>query len=121
MRPIVIQGSESIAATSEVANVLTDTRIVQCPITGFLTLFLQSDGANPGEVTAEFKINSDEVLINSGVGYADRVPETDKDAYCRRVPVRAGDRLTLKMGNTTAGALNGIYRVLLEPVGRRMR
>jgi len=115
MRPVVLQGTTSIGATSTVDNVLADTRIVQCPINGILELYLNSTGAAPGEVTAQFLINSDEVLIESSVGYNDRMPETDKDGYVRRATVRTGDRLTLKGANTTAGALNFNWRVKLIP------
>lgn len=118
MRPIVLQDVENIAANATVDNVLTNTRIVQCPISGFATLYLQAAGASPGEVEAGFFVNSDEVLIQSGVGNADRMPETDKDAYFRRVRVRQGDRLTLRGANTTAGALNFYWRIQLDPYNR---
>ena len=116
MQPIVIQGSTSIAAGGSNPNVLSDTRIVQSPVTGRCSLFLQSNGGNPGEVTASFKVNSDEILVqDSVVGNSSRLPETDKDGYFRNVFVRSGDRLTLQGANGGAGAQNLYWRVVLQP------
>lgn len=115
MNQIVLQGSTSIPANSQVDNVLANTRIVQCPINGRATLYLQADGANPGEISASFFVNSDEVLILSAIGDAGRTPETDKDGYIRGTPVREGNRLTLRGVNSTAGALNLYWRMVLHP------
>lgn len=114
MRQIVLQGTTSIPANSQVDNVLTNTRIVQCPQNGALTLYLQGDGATPGEVEASFFVNSDEVLIQSSVGNGGRTPDMDKDGYVKRQPVRQGNRLTLRGVNTTAGALNLYWRVIIS-------
>ena len=114
MRQIILQGSTSIGANTQVDNVLADTRIVQCPINGRMTVYLQSSGANPGEVEASMYVNSDEVLIQSSIGADDRMPETDKDGYIKNNPVRQGNRLTLRGVNTTAGALNLYWRVVLH-------
>ena len=115
MNQIVLQGATSIPANSQVENVLTNTRIVQCPVNGRATLYLQADGANPGEITSSFFVNSDEVLILSSIGNAGRVPETDKDGYIRGTPVSKGDRLTLRGVNSTAGALNLYWRAVIHP------
>lgn len=113
MRPIILQKSVSIAANDTTENVLTNERIVQSPITGRLSLYMQSNGANPGEIKAAFFVNSDEVLIESDIGVEDRMPEQDKDGYFYGVSVRQGDRLTLRVTNTTAGALEFNYRTVL--------
>ena len=113
MSQIILQGVENIAAAGSTANVLTSTRIVQCPVNGYLSLFMNSDGAI-GEVNAEFKVNSNEILIDSPVGYDNRMPDVEKDGYVFNTPVRQGDRLTLAVRNTGAGANNFTYRIALS-------
>lgn len=115
MRPIVYQDQESLAAGATVNNLIQDNRLVQLPMSGFLSLAI--NGSATG-LRVTMIVGNDEVLTDSAVNFANRQIETDKDFLVTQIPCRAGERVTLKVTNPTAGALDTFYRVVLKP---RMR
>lgn len=110
-RPIVLQDTTALAATTPDENVLEKTRIVQMPRNGMVSLYICGDAIG---LRARFSIGENDVLLDSAVNFANRYPETDKDGMFFRVPARSGDRLTLYLNNPTAGALNAYWRVVVE-------
>lgn len=118
VRPIVYQDQQALAAGATVNNAIQDNRLVQAPLSGVLSLAI--NGSATG-LRVSFVVSSDEVVTESAVNFAARQIEDDKDFIIRGVPVRAGDRVTLKISNPTAGSLTAYYRVVLTPLRNQMR
>lgn len=114
-KPIVYQDEQSIGAGVTVNNAVQDNRLVQLPMNG--TLALAINGSATG-LRVTMVVGNDEVLTDSAVNSANRQIETDKDFIVTQIPVQAGQRVTLKVANPTAGALTAFYRLVLKP---RMR
>lgn len=111
MRSITFQDSQTIAIGATVQNLLQDSRLVQAPRSGRFTLFMNGSAAG---LRVQLIIGSDEVLIDSAVNAFNRFPQTDSDATVIGVPVQAGERITLKVSNPTAGALDVFFRAVLS-------
>lgn len=114
-RPIVYQDQTDLTAGQTINNVVESNRLVQLPRSGFLTVYL--NGSATG-MRASCVIGNDEVLTDSAVNGFNRQIEADKDFLVTRIPVMAGERVTLKISNPTAGTLTAFYRLVLKPVGR---
>lgn len=119
MQQLVLAGSVSVAANSSSTNVLTGSKLFPAPTDGSFKVELQSSGGAPGEVTAKFTIGTEDILDDVALGSDNRLPENDKDVFIRSAYIRAGKNPILIFSNTTAGALNGIYKITFTP--RRLR
>ena len=113
MRPIVFQENVSLAAGQTINNALEQSRLVQSPMDGFLSLAINGSAVG---LRVQMIVGSDEVVTDSAVNGFNRSIEEDKDFLLRRIGTRAGERVTLKISNPTAGALTADLRVLLRPV-----
>lgn len=113
MRPIVYQDQRTLAAGETVNNLVESNRLVQLPRNGWLSIAVNGSAAG---LRVSAVIGNDEVLTDSAVNAFNRQIETDKDFIVTRIPVRAGERVTLKASNPTAGGLDILWRIVLKPV-----
>lgn len=109
-RPIVYQDELSIGAGVTEPNVAKDNRLVQLPKSGRLGLAINGSAAG---LRVQLTVGSDEVVTDSAVNAFNRSIETDKDFLVRGIPVSAGERVTLRISNPTAGALTATWRLIL--------
>jgi len=112
-QPLVYQAEETVAANSTVENAIQNIRLVQPPRDGVLTFFCQGSATG---LKMTLLVDSDEVVLDSNIGFGNRYPEQDKDRIISGVYVRGGSRITLRFVNPTAGALTAFYRLNFKPV-----
>jgi hypothetical protein len=109
--PVIYQDERTLAAGETVNNVVEANRLVQLPRNGHLSLAV--NGSATG-LRVQMVVGSDEVITDSACNAFNRQIETDKDFMVRGIRVRAGQRVTLKISNPTAGSLTAYWRLVLK-------
>lgn len=110
-RSITLQDTTSVPANGQVPNILQETRLVQTPHSGLLTLWVNAAAAG---LRAQLLVGNDQVLIDSEMNTRNRLPVADEDWILMDVPCKKGDRITFSATNTTGAAVVLQWRVTLS-------
>lgn len=105
------QLSVSIAANTTNPSLFGQTRFEYASVNGFLNIYLNGSALG---LTARLIIGSNEVIESSQVNAQNRMPVVPDDLLFGGIQVRAGQRITLEVSNTTAGALTAFARLEME-------
>ncbi len=108
----VITGATSIAADSTSANLLAGDINEFLGRPSVVSLFVTAAAVG---IRAQLLVGKDVVIDDQQVSDANRFPQTPED-FLSRGGGLAGQRLTLRFRNTTAGALIVEWRVSIESV-----
>ncbi len=113
--PDVIQDSVSIAANAD-SDVLSDKINAVIPVDsrGGTVSFAFTGSATGLE--AEAYVGDRPAIERGGVSTANRMPRPPEDVVNANVPGYAGERVRLRVYNTTAGALTVFYRVSVTQI-----
>lgn len=105
------QLSASIAANSTNPSLFGSTRFEYAPDSGYLALF--TNGSALG-LTFRLLVGGNEIVETSEVNAQNRFPVIPDDLSAGGIWVSAGQRITVEVTNTTAGALTIFARLELE-------
>lgn len=104
----------SVAANARSANVLAGDVFEVLPAAASVILAAVVAGGTPGDVVADMLIGGESVLSASNVSTRNGYPSLETDVVLTSGGV-AGEKLNLQFTNTTAGALNVDYLIVITP------
>lgn len=107
------QGATSVAAGAINANVLSGENVEFIERPSRVLVLATAEAA--GESRMQFKIGAREVIAESPMSRAARVPLKPDDVVVEEIAM-PGERLTLKLRNTGAGANVVFWAVEVQPV-----
>lgn len=105
------QLSVSVPANTTNPSLFGTTRFEYAPRAGFINIYLNGSALG---LVARLLIGSEEVVESSQVNAQNRMPVVPDDLLFGGIEVRPGQRITLEVANTTAGALTAFARMELE-------
>ena len=106
----------TIPASSSVDNLITGSIYEFLPWNAAINLGVTSEtGAGPGDLLVTVNSGSDTVLEEAPVNNTNKMPIIPDDMDIQDVAA-AGERLVIKVRNTTAGDLDAFLLVQLSPV-----
>ena len=112
MYPAVMETEVAIAANSSNANVLTGELHEVAQFPGLLRLLETGSAAG---LRSQLFVASATVTGRRIVNSQNRTPVEPDDVVVQNVEVYPGDKITLRVENTTVGALTHRCRVVIEP------
>lgn len=114
MNPVFIEDNFPLPANSNIANVIAENdslrRYLRAPFRAKGKLVAVATGI----IMVNFDYGSKNVVANSNLRVANTMQEPD-DVLNEDFYVNEGDQLVLNAINETAGALNILYRLVLDP------
>lgn len=108
----VIQNSVSIAANSTNDNVIQGSQFEFLPFNAFLEFGLNGSGAG---LVADVYSGADTICERMGLNSQNRFPIYPDD-YPLNDAAAAGERVKVRVSNTTGGALTLFYSVRVTPL-----
>lgn len=114
MNPIFIEDNFPVAADSNTANVIAENESLRRYLRAPFRAKGKLVAVGTGVLTVNFDYGSKNVVSNSNLRVASTMQEPD-DVLNEDFYVDEGDQLVLNVINQTAGALNILYRLVLEP------
>lgn len=108
----MIQNSLSVAANQTVANLLSGSIYEYLPFDCYVEIALNASASG---LQAQVVSGSDVLQEQGNMGNQNRFPVYPDD-FILQDYAAAGDRLVLRVTNTTAGAITTFYAVKLTPV-----
>lgn len=110
---LVVQDSNSIAANATNANVIANTRLEFAPEDGMIDIYVNGSALG---LDVRALIDGNEVIERTSVNAQNRFPVVPDDILMGSVEVLAGQKVTIEISNTTAGALTEFHRVELTAI-----
>jgi hypothetical protein len=110
---LVMQNTATVAAYTTTANILTGQRYERCPVDAIGQLYL--NGSATG-FTCELNVDGIAVTDMVKINAQNRLPVIPDDILVPGFEARAGALIQIKLTNTTAGSLDGSYKVVLTPL-----
>ena len=112
MNTIVMETEVSVAANATNANVLSGELYERAPFDGLLTYYSTGSAAGLRE---QLFVAGQAITGRKFVNTQNRLAVVPDDMQISQVIVQRGDQLTLRVDNTTGGALTHRSRVEIEP------
>lgn len=112
MNTVVMETENSVGANATNANVLTGELYERAPFDGLLTYFSTGSAAGLRE---QLFVAGAAISGRKFVNTQNRFPVVPDDQQLSGIVVQKGDQITLRVDNTTAGALTHRARVEIEP------
>lgn len=109
-----IQNSVSISANATNDNVLAGSQFEYLPYNAVIDFGMTASAAG---LVADIYSGQDIVAESFALATTNRIPIKPDDFTLRDIAA-AGDRLKLRIRNTTAGALTAFWSVIISPLGR---
>ncbi|MGH7177137.1 MAG: hypothetical protein ACREJC_07150 [Tepidisphaeraceae bacterium] len=113
--PTIQGGPLSVAANATNDNVLANSQFEYLPYNARLDFGFCGSAAG---LQADVYSGQDIVCESFALNANNRIPISPDDFTLRDIAA-AGDRLKARIKNTTAGALNVFWSVIITPLGRR--
>ena len=111
----VIQGTTSVAASSVDDNVLSGSQFEFLPYNAAIEFGLTGD-ANGGDLRVDVYSGQDVLMENAPMNTQNRIPNYPDDFTLQDV-ARAGERIKVRVRNTSAAAARSInFAVRITPV-----
>lgn len=112
MNSVVMEVENSVGANATNANVLTGELYERAPFDGVLTFFTTGSAAGLRE---QLFVAGQAITGRKFVNTQNRFPVVPDDMQQSDIIVQKGDQITLRVDNTTGGALTHRARVVIEP------
>lgn len=113
----VIQDEVSVGASSSVANVITGSIYEYLPFNARIEIAVVQQTGNIGDIRVTVNSGPDTLMEEGAIGAlsATAMVKYPDDFYLMD-DAAAGDRLIIKLRNTTAGAIVVTYSVRITPI-----
>lgn len=113
--PMIVK-STSIPANASVDNVLADSVFEVAPVDAIAEFAMNQQSGGVGDILATVLSGSDTLLEESPISFNARLPLHPEDFSLYDL-VNAGDKIIVKLRNTTVGAIVVITSVRFSPPG----
>lgn len=108
----LIQNSVSIAANATNENLITGSQFEFLPYDAALSFAINGSAAG---LVMDVYSGQDVLAENSAVNSVNRIPVNPDDFLLSDV-AGAGERIKIRVRNTTAGALTVFYALIVQPI-----